>query len=91
MGFLYGMMNIELTLEQNGFELCGSTCTQSFFNSNTTTLYNPLLVESMDVDPWIQRTNYKLYANFQLHGGLAPLTLTLVMGQLYSKIDSGGG
>lgn len=59
-GFLYGMRNIQLTLKQAGFELCGFTYTWIFFNSNTTTLYRMLLVEPKDMHSWMQRTNYKL-------------------------------
>lgn len=68
-GILYGMRNIQLTLKQDGFELCGSTYTWIFFNSNTTTLYHMLLVEPMDMHSWMQRTNYKLQANFDLQDG----------------------
>lgn len=58
MEFLYGMMNIQLTLKQDGFELCGSTYTWIFFNGNTTTLYHMLLVEPMDIHSHMQGTNY---------------------------------
>ena len=54
------MMNIQLTLKQDGFELCGSTYTWIFFSGNTTTLYHMLLVESMDIHSHMQGTNYKL-------------------------------
>lgn len=40
----------QLTLEQRGFELCGSTYTWIFSIINTTVLYNLWLVESMDVE-----------------------------------------
>ena len=47
-------INTELTLEQGGFELCGSTYMR-FSMLNTTVLHHPWFFESAGVKPWIWR------------------------------------
>ena len=52
--FFSWFYSVQLTFEQYRFELCGSTYTWVFF-INTVALHYPLLVESSDVEPQIQR------------------------------------
>ena len=64
---------IQLTLEQQGFELHGSTYMQIFFFStaNTTGLHDLQLGDSTDEEPGLQRGDYKII-DFLLHGGQIP-------------------
>ena len=55
------MLELQLTFEQHGFELHGSTYKWIFSIVNITVLCNPQLVELTDVDKkQMQRTNHKL-------------------------------
>ena len=67
-------------LPQHRFELCRSTYMQIF--KNTTVLYDPWLVQSVEAELWVCRADYKLYSDFQLWGGLVPITSILFKGQL---------
>ena len=63
---------LQLTLEQHRFELCGSPYTWIFFTRYV--LYNAL-------DLQVQNCRYeeltvKLYLDFQLHGGFVPQPLS---------------
>ena len=73
------------TLEQNNFELQGSTYTRIFFSVvNTAVLHNPRLVESSDMEELSTgKANSKLQANFRLHGRWVTLTSASFKGQLY--------
>lgn len=60
---------------------------------NAAVLHNPWSVESADAklriqSTCLQRTNYKLYMDFQLCWGLVPLTLALFKDQLYLAQDT---
>ena len=66
-----------MTSEQHGFELWGC------FSIISTTVHDLWLVELKNLEPCIQRADYRLYADFQLHGGLAAQTYMFFKGQLY--------
>lgn len=57
---------------------------QIFLVVNTTVLHGRRLVESVVVEPWMQRVNSKLYVDFRQHGELVALALKLFEGQLYT-------
>lgn len=74
-------MLVQLILEQHGFELCGSTYLWAFFNSKYDSTPQSMLVESKDVEePHIWRADFRLYVDFELHGGLAPPNPRIVQG-----------
>ena len=79
---------IQWTLEQHWFELCESTYMQTFSVVNTIVLHDLPLAESLDMELWIGRNRIyggltiKLYMDFRLQGGSAPLTPMLFKGQL---------
>lgn len=59
---------------------------QFFLNSKYYSIRNLPLVRTLDTEePWIQRTDYNLYTDFQLGAGLVSLTPGLFKGQLYSE------
>ena len=53
------------------------------FKVNTTVLHSPWLVESAEVELWIQRANLKLIFEFSTTQMLASSTSVLLRGQLY--------
>lgn len=65
--------------------LNGFTHVQIFFSVKKITILYPQLIEPEDAESQIQnwRARYKLYMEFQLLGGLAPLTPVLLEDQLY--------
>ena len=79
----------QLTLEQHGFELHGSTYMCIFFPLSTvppyTELHDPRLAEPTEANCGYRGRTVTLYANFQQGGGqgrgVALLTPTLFKGQ----------
>ena len=61
-------LKIQLTLEQHGFELHGSTYAWIFQEMRTIALHDPWVIESVDVEPWIERATVKLHVDFPLCG-----------------------
>ena len=78
--------DIQLTLEQPGFELHESAYMHFVFFLwiHTPVLHYPWLVESMDVEPQIQRADCKVIYGL-LCGGLVPLTRVWFKVQLYKE------
>ena len=76
----------QLNLEQHGFELRKSTYCGVFSIVDTIVLHDPQLFE-----PQLQKTVCKLYSDFQLPGGLLPLTPLLFKGQLERERESSLG
>ena len=88
--------HIQLTLKQHGFELCRSTYIQIFFNSKyygitQSTAGCNLQMQNLGYggtlnmeELRIRSADYRLYIDFQLRGGWAPLTPSLLKGQLYN-------
>lgn len=76
---------IQLTLEQLEFELHRSTYIWGFFSIvNTTVLLDSRLVESMVMEESrIWRADYRLYSDFWLFEGSAPLTPAFFKDQVY--------
>ena len=62
---------VELTLEQHRFELCGSTYMQIISVVNTVVLHGLLLVEPIDVE-LERRAHCELYSGFQVSRWWAP-------------------
>ena len=54
----YSIFAVHLTLEQHGFELCGSTCSQIFPTVNTTVPHDPWVVESSSQNLGYERSMY---------------------------------
>lgn len=71
-------INVELTLEQGGFELCGSTYVRIAFNTEYYGTAPSVVLwicrcETVDMkELWIRSAKYKLYLNFLLCGGSSP-------------------
>ena len=61
----YSIFAVHLTLEQHGFELRGSTCSQIFPAVNTTALYNLWLTEC---NAWIKTPKCKVIGRFLIAG-----------------------
>lgn len=61
------------------------TCTWIFFTVNTTPLHCSCLVESMDMES--DRSDHKLYMNFQLGGRSVPLNSHIVHGSTVYRIS----
>ena len=80
---------IQLTLEQHGLELRGSTYTWIFFPVvNTTVLHDLLLVESGGAEELLtERAVWKLYSDFPLCRELAPLTPLVVQGSTRNSLN----
>lgn len=79
---------MQLSLEQHGFELHGSSDMQICFKSkhDILVLHDAQLVESVDMEgPQIQTANFKLHVNFQEHKGLVPLTAGLFKGKFTTR------
>lgn len=58
------MKQSELTLEQHGLEMHGTTYMWIFFKANSIVLHDTWLVEFMDVEPQTQRSDYKVTCEF---------------------------
>ena len=64
-GFTNDYIYIQLTLEQHGFELCGSIYRQIVFQCiHTTVLHSLLLVDSADAELQIWRAHSKIVCRF---------------------------
>ena len=84
-------VEIQLTLEQHGFELCRCTYTWIFFFHQILQYYsihgwlNLKMWNLEREEPKIRRADYKLYTDFQLYGVKAPNPI-LFKGQLYMYV-----
>ena len=64
---------VDLTKKLFIFLEAGAMVLASVLGNNATVLLcDPKLVESVHVEPWMQRTDSKLYLDFQLCGGPVP-------------------
>ena len=61
--YIYIHTHTQLTLEQCGFELHSFANMDCFSIVNITVLHDLRLVESMDMELWIQKVNCKLYVH----------------------------